>query len=132
GRDPPVLALLGPAAVAVVVAGRPCGPTFAADADLADPTFSAILGSGALHGAVAIAAPVGAEALRLPIRSGPVAFAIAEGLELAGLPFCRHAAVRGRACLDALETICAIVVSRARLIAQLLVQAALALAPRQR
>jgi len=81
---------------------------------------------------MSVAAAVRAQALGLPIGPGPIAFAIAEGLELAGLPFCRDAAVRGRAWLDALETICAIVVSRARLIAQLLVQLALALARRER
>src|SRR5207237_10071457 len=114
--------------VAVGVAGRHRASGFVADADRADVSLVASRVSGALHRAMAVAAPVRAQALWLPVGSGPVAFAIAEGLELAGLAFCRDAAVRGHARLDALEPVGAVVISRARLVAQLLVQLTLALA----
>src|SRR5439155_7605899 len=127
-----VVAGLRPDAVAVVGAARHSVSAFVADADLADLSLPAILVAGALHRTMAVAAPVRAQALRLSVGSGPIAFAIAERLELTGLPFCRDAAVRGRARLDALEPVGAVVVSPASLIAQLLVQLALALARRER
>src|SRR3954467_14292807 len=128
GHALPVVAGFGVQAVAVVVAIVGRGAPFVADADLADLPFLAILMSGALHGAVVVAAAVRVQALRVSVRPRlrAVALAVAEGMVLAGLPRGRHAAVRQLAALHALEPVGAVEVLAARVVAHLLLQLALA------
>src|SRR5207248_5143624 len=72
-------------------------------------------------------AAVGIEALRLPVGPGlgPVALAVAEGVELAG-PAAGHAAVGQRGAVHALQAVSAVEVLGAGLVAHLLRQLALA------
>src|SRR5712664_3864249 len=120
-------------AVAVLVTARHRAPLLA-DADLADFPSLAVFMAGALHGAMAVPALVRVQALRLPVgpRLRPIAFAIAEGVELAGAPGAGDGPpVRCRSG-HALEAVGAIEVLRAGVVPHLLFQLALALACRQR
>src|SRR5437868_6224090 len=103
-----VIAGLRPGAVAVVVALVERMAALLADANLARFALLAVFRPGALHGAVAVAALLAREALRLAVRARAFALAVAEGLVLAGLPGRRRAAVGERGRVHAFEAVVAV------------------------